>query len=323
MGNSGESLSTNFEAMKGFPRTYRLTACNYSYIQLIDFNARFYSPRLGRFIQPDSIIPNWTNPQSLNRFSYVLNSPLMFVDPSGHMYAGPCIDGENCFNLEGETSYSNSQSCNGIKCDIPELAEDKDGKNNKNQPESVNNSSGNEITGFTLFGSFEGKLISLLPIPFFSSVRGSIPFGIACIMKGVNAGDCTLFISESQGAGLNLPGVAEGTYDQGISLLLNTYSIDALEGVDFEVGVEFDIQVLGEVGGDISYSWALGQGGKNGDGTRIGALNIALGGGASAEVPGIGGSIYSDVSTTKTFGKMTFIDFLYIMTAPIQRYINP
>jgi len=74
---------------------YILTACNYSYIQLIDFNARFYSPRLGRFIQPDSIIPDLTNPQSLNLFSYVLNSPLLFIDPSGHMYIE-----ESCGRLE-------------------------------------------------------------------------------------------------------------------------------------------------------------------------------------------------------------------------------
>ena len=79
---------------------HTLTACNYSYIQLIDFNARFYSPRLGRFIQPDSIIPNWTNPQSLNRFSYVLNSPLMYIDPSGHMYISQPIINEVC--IEGE-----------------------------------------------------------------------------------------------------------------------------------------------------------------------------------------------------------------------------
>ena len=61
---------------------YHLTAYNYSYIQLIDFNARFCGPTLGRFIQPDSVIPDLANPQSLNRFSYVLNSPLVLVDPS-------------------------------------------------------------------------------------------------------------------------------------------------------------------------------------------------------------------------------------------------
>ncbi|MEJ2511482.1 MAG: RHS repeat-associated core domain-containing protein, partial [Anaerolineales bacterium] len=45
---------------------------DYSYIQLIDFNARFYSPTLGRFIQPDTVTSYPNNPQSLNRFSYVL-----------------------------------------------------------------------------------------------------------------------------------------------------------------------------------------------------------------------------------------------------------
>jgi RHS repeat-associated protein len=62
-----------------------LTACNYSYIQLIDFNARFYSPTLGRFIQPDSIIPVVTNAQSWNRYSYVQNNPVKYIDPSGHI----------------------------------------------------------------------------------------------------------------------------------------------------------------------------------------------------------------------------------------------
>ena len=69
---------------------YTLTACNYSYIQLIDFNARFYSPRLGRFIQPDTVIPNPANPQSLNHFSYAYNNPLNYIDPSGHIPEWEC-----------------------------------------------------------------------------------------------------------------------------------------------------------------------------------------------------------------------------------------
>jgi RHS repeat-associated protein len=42
---------------------------------LYDYGARFYSPSLNRWISPDSIVPNSTNPQSLNRFSYVRNNP--------------------------------------------------------------------------------------------------------------------------------------------------------------------------------------------------------------------------------------------------------
>ena len=50
------------------------------------YNARYYDPELGRFIQPDDIIPNLGNPQSYNRYSYVLNNPLRYTDPSGHSW---------------------------------------------------------------------------------------------------------------------------------------------------------------------------------------------------------------------------------------------
>jgi RHS repeat-associated protein len=51
---------------------------------IMDYKARFYSPALGRFIQPDNIIPNPWNPQNWNRFSYVTNNPLRYIDPTGH-----------------------------------------------------------------------------------------------------------------------------------------------------------------------------------------------------------------------------------------------
>jgi hypothetical protein len=37
-----------------------------------------------RFSQPDSIVPDPYNPQSLNRYSYVLNNPIRYNDPTGH-----------------------------------------------------------------------------------------------------------------------------------------------------------------------------------------------------------------------------------------------
>jgi len=51
---------------------------------LMDYRARMYSPWLGRFIQPDTIVPGAGNSQAWNRYSYVLNSPLTFIDPTGH-----------------------------------------------------------------------------------------------------------------------------------------------------------------------------------------------------------------------------------------------
>jgi RHS repeat-associated protein len=45
---------------------------------------RYYDPTIGRFCQPDTIIPEPYNPQTLNRYSYCDNNPLNYTDPSGH-----------------------------------------------------------------------------------------------------------------------------------------------------------------------------------------------------------------------------------------------
>jgi RHS repeat-associated protein len=53
-------------------------------IGLYWYSSRAYDATLSRFTCPDSLIPNTRNPQSLNRYSYVLNNPLKYKDPTGH-----------------------------------------------------------------------------------------------------------------------------------------------------------------------------------------------------------------------------------------------
>jgi len=48
------------------------------------YQARFYSPAIGRFLSADTIVPEPGNPQDLNRYTYVRNNPLRYNDPSGH-----------------------------------------------------------------------------------------------------------------------------------------------------------------------------------------------------------------------------------------------
>lgn len=50
---------------------------------LIDMRGRYYDPALGRFLSPDPIVDDPHASQALNRYSYVRNRPLKFLDPSG------------------------------------------------------------------------------------------------------------------------------------------------------------------------------------------------------------------------------------------------
>jgi RHS repeat-associated protein len=49
---------------------------------LIDMQGRTYDPRLGRFMSPDPFVDPFAS-QGLNRYSYVRNSPVARVDPTG------------------------------------------------------------------------------------------------------------------------------------------------------------------------------------------------------------------------------------------------
>jgi uncharacterized protein RhaS with RHS repeats len=46
-------------------------------------NGRVYDPSIGRFLSADPNIQALYNTQSYNRYSYVLNNPLKYSDPSG------------------------------------------------------------------------------------------------------------------------------------------------------------------------------------------------------------------------------------------------
>lgn len=47
-------------------------------------NGRIYDPALARIMTADPFLQSPNNLQSHNRYSYVLNSPLMYTDPSGY-----------------------------------------------------------------------------------------------------------------------------------------------------------------------------------------------------------------------------------------------
>ncbi len=57
-------------------------------VELVHMNGRVYDPQLGRFLSADPNIQDLSNLQSFNRYSYVLNNPLSFTDPSAFFFEG-------------------------------------------------------------------------------------------------------------------------------------------------------------------------------------------------------------------------------------------
>jgi len=55
---------------------------------LMYYGARYYDAQLGRFISADTMVPFTVEPQFLNRYSYTLNNPVRYTDPTGHC---PCL----------------------------------------------------------------------------------------------------------------------------------------------------------------------------------------------------------------------------------------
>ena len=66
------------------PTDFTFTGQRGSDFGLMDYRARFYSPLLGRFVSPDTIVPEPTSSGGFNRYRYTRNNPLKYVDPSGH-----------------------------------------------------------------------------------------------------------------------------------------------------------------------------------------------------------------------------------------------
>ena len=58
---------------------------------MINMNGRMYDPVIGRFISPDPVLQFPNNTQGLNPYSYALNNPLRFVDPSGYSLVGQLL----------------------------------------------------------------------------------------------------------------------------------------------------------------------------------------------------------------------------------------
>ncbi len=66
---------------------------------LVYLRVRYYAPEPGRFTQLDSVAPEYANPLSLNRYTYVLNNPVWYTDPSGRTRQDYYVFVQGCSQL--------------------------------------------------------------------------------------------------------------------------------------------------------------------------------------------------------------------------------
>jgi RHS repeat-associated protein len=63
------------------------------------YGARYYDPAIGRFITRDPLSGRRNYPQSLNRYTYCVNNPVKFIDPTGLTFSMCNIDTGVCIRV--------------------------------------------------------------------------------------------------------------------------------------------------------------------------------------------------------------------------------
>jgi RHS repeat-associated protein len=96
--------TADLDQFTGKPRDYE------SGLNLDFFGARYYGGAQGRFTSPDPLLSSgrpW-NPQSWNRYAYVLNNPLRYTDPLG-LYVWDSSLGGDTTDDEVRKNYAKKQ----------------------------------------------------------------------------------------------------------------------------------------------------------------------------------------------------------------------
>ncbi len=68
-------------------------------------------------------MPNPVNPQNLNRYAYVSNNPISFIDPSGHCGGEASLNWDSNSGTHVWTFTSDYQTCNDLRENLEEMYE--------------------------------------------------------------------------------------------------------------------------------------------------------------------------------------------------------
>lgn len=95
------------------------------------FEARYYNPEFKHFTQADTVSLNLYDPQDLNRYAYVSNNPLRYIDPTGHVWWNPFTwfkksdKNENQNEIQNNSNKTATNQCIGPCRSNPVVTQEK------------------------------------------------------------------------------------------------------------------------------------------------------------------------------------------------------
>lgn len=147
-------------------------------------NARMYDPVSARFLQEDTYRGQYTDPLSLNLYTYCHNEPLMYTDPSGHSWLS------SAFNAVGEFfSGVGSTVSNAAKTVVSEVKEA--GNRISKIAKNVSDAAGkfvSENKGAIIAGIAVGTIVASLALTVATGGLGAMMLSSALMGSGISIG---------------------------------------------------------------------------------------------------------------------------------------
>ena len=183
------------------------------------FEARYYASTMGRFLSPDLLGGHIEDPQTLNRYVYARNNPLLYTDTTGLDFSLDCAKNNGTTCQGGSTYYKNAN-----------------GDYQKTVIKSDDNGNLTDQSGNKYSGTFDGKNVS------FSGADGSTSNGSwiqgSTETKGITGGgDLSskfnfTFSDHGNGQSLHATFSYAGTFSDAQKELYKAgYSFSALDGL--------------------------------------------------------------------------------------------
>ena len=245
-----------------------ITFAGYQYdveTDLYYLNARMYDPKTARFLQEDTYLGDRNDPLSLNLYTYCHNEPLMYTDPTGHLYQSEATDLHVSINstnnyLSGLISSGGTGVTDYLKNSKALYNQDKFDKLNKNEKKAT----------FRRNDSFsylsEDSFIRLVQLAEINEINKSINK-----TKSINTGPSDFYLQATEQAKNQLNRALDGAQailDAGGLIPVYGEPIDGINGlISLARGNKEDfllsLAAMAPLGGQAATVTKLGKKGKN------------------------------------------------------------